>query len=294
MQVGSQSKKKEVQTMLSNMTSVPLDDYQTDKIIRSFDREMSSLSHNYCSSCRRVSLNLSIDDNSGFCTDCLDSTYREGIKRHLPVWQDENDNTHYELPQELVGLREAEKLLISQYATYIPLEHLRKGQFGCSGHVCCFPQDIQGICKTLPRLPSDVQTIRIVKHFKQKDEDYRTKTFTVRRAKVLGALRWLKQYNPYYKEIEIAESNLEWMSGRDEAELPNTQSTYTELNEEELDQSDDKGPSPQQVVPFQGRFVVCVFNIFIHIFFQKKSVIYPFQTQHITYAVWCMHLWEKT
>ena len=36
---------------------------------------------------------------------------------------------------------------------------------------------------------------------------------------VLEALQWLKKYNKVYKDIELQESNLDWMEGSDESDI---------------------------------------------------------------------------
>ena len=194
----------------------------TDAMLQ-FEKEMETVKHKYCPSCQRVSINLQMDKKNQYCTNCSKNQhYRQAIQQRLPVWHDENGNCHYEQPEELKNLREAEKLLIAQYAAYIPLEHLKKGQFGCNGHVCCFPQDISNLCTVLPRLPSQIDYVKMVKHYKTDTEVEGTKTFVVRRKHVLDALRWLKKYNIVYAEVQIEERNLDWMEGKAEVELPTT------------------------------------------------------------------------
>ena len=84
----------------------------------------------------------------------------------LPVWYDEAGQVQYHVPPQLSCLREGEKLLIQQVAVYVPLHHLMYGQIGCRGHIVSFPQNISSVCKTLPRLPSNVSTVRVIKRFK--------------------------------------------------------------------------------------------------------------------------------
>jgi phosphopantetheinyl transferase (holo-ACP synthase) len=72
------------------------------------------------------------------------------------------------------------------------------------------------------------------------------KAFSVRREVVLKALKWLKEYNVLYKEIEIVEDNLNWIEGGVEQSLP-----YIDIIEESAEQetaaSIDMGPSISQV-----------------------------------------------
>ena len=52
------------------------------------------------------------------------------MAKGLPVWFDELNNIHYELPKQLEGLREGEKLLLQQILPYVPHQHLSKGSYG--------------------------------------------------------------------------------------------------------------------------------------------------------------------
>ena len=73
-------------------------------------------------------------------------------------------------------------------SVYIPLQHLCKGQLGCHGHVCCFCQEIGEVCMKLPRMPHDIQVIRVVRKFVLEGGEIGVKTFSVRKDVVLAAL----------------------------------------------------------------------------------------------------------
>jgi hypothetical protein len=81
-------------------------------------------------------------------------------------------------------------------------------------------QDIGPICRDFPRLPDDIEVIRVVKHYKLGDNDVGTKAFFVRKTVVLNALQWLKTYNNVYKDINIDENRLNWIENGVEQELP--------------------------------------------------------------------------
>ena len=72
------------------------------------------------------------------------------------------------------------------------------------------------------------------------------KAFSVRREVVLKALRWLKQYNVLYKEIEIVEDNLNWIEDGVEQSLPCID-IVEESPEQEIAALNDLGPSISQV-----------------------------------------------
>jgi len=165
----------------------------------------------------------------------------------LPIWKDEHEQNHFTVPLVLSTLTEGEKLLIQQISVYVPLHHLKYGQLGVTGHIVSFPQDISEICKQLPRLPHNISFVRIVKHFKTSDGEISSNSFRIRKRQVLDALIWLKKYNVHYSDIDIVETNLDWIENGEEQQLPTT------ILEEEIDEdvlrenNEDRGPAPQQV-----------------------------------------------
>jgi hypothetical protein len=78
---------------------------------------------NVCSRKERVKQQDEIGNN--ICTECFNSKLmnKPESDRGLPVWIDDNQDMHYELPLELTVLTEGEKLLIQQVSAYIPLHH---------------------------------------------------------------------------------------------------------------------------------------------------------------------------
>ena len=78
---------------------------------------------------------------------------------HLPIWRDDENVVHYELPEELASLRPGECLLIQQISVYTPLFHIKEGQTGIQGNVCAFFQALDEVCKVLPRTNKDVNFI---------------------------------------------------------------------------------------------------------------------------------------
>jgi hypothetical protein len=127
--------------------------------------------------------------------------------------------------------------------------HLKDGQIGSRGHVCSFVQDISDVCSVLPRLPTDVQFVKVVNKYLQDGGQVSSKMFIIRRQEVLDALWWLKEHNIEYSDIEIEESSLDWIENSSEQELP---ANLIQTDEEE-DQSSkagavDLGPSESQTL----------------------------------------------
>lgn len=164
------------------------------------------------------------------------------------MWVDKNLVVQYHVPPELACLREGEKLLIQQVSVYVPLHHLMYGQIGCRGHIVSFPQSVSSVCTTLPRLPKEVDIVRVIKRFKLGDGEISSKSFMIRKPIVMKALIWLKTFNDQYKDICICEENMDWIENGEEQILP------ASICKDELvpgllcsDTDEDLGPSPQQI-----------------------------------------------
>ena len=149
-------------------------------------------------------------------------------------------------------------MLIQRLSVYVPVYHLYKGQTACKGHCAAFQQDISSIVNELPRLPEDVEFVQVIKKYKDSKGDLGEKQFVIRKSAVLEALYWLKEYNNYYKNVDIKEDRLDWIDG-DEAELP-SKHNQTEIIEDpdssalhdgeviNKQKQKDTGPAYSQVV----------------------------------------------
>jgi hypothetical protein len=105
-----------------------------------FDTACKTLKHSHCKVCHLASLDLVVGSN-GTCAVCKLKDRTETEHRDsLPVWCEDlhnERNPRFDLPSGLSCLREGEKSLIQQISCCVPLHHLRNGQIGSKGHVCC-------------------------------------------------------------------------------------------------------------------------------------------------------------
>lgn len=200
-----------------------------------------------CDICQMVSMQ-NIFKCDTLCKGCSNgSAWTRSPTELLPIWTNDAGLAQFHVPDELSCLREGEKLLIQQISVYVPLHHLKYGQLGAQGHIVSFPQDVADVCLELPRLPSNVSLVRVIKHFKLENEEIASKSFSIRRRVVLDALLWLKKYNKHYRHIEIIESNIDWIENGLEQQLPPSvlQTTIDpcilQANNE------DRGPSEEQI-----------------------------------------------
>jgi Helitron helicase-like domain at N-terminus len=188
---------------------------------------------------------LNLVETKGMCHDCvkLKNVKFFEEKKLLPVWYNREGVTQYHVPDELACLTLAEKMLIQLASPFIPLQHIKKGIFGLKGHVCCFEQDVVTFVNTLPRHPTEVTVLKVLKEVAVEigGTGTRTSVYTVRRKKIGEALLWLKEYNVEYKHIQIDMTALNWLDG-DEGSL------YTYVLPDEEETADniyiDMGPSP--------------------------------------------------
>ena len=89
----------------------------------------------------------------------------------------------------------------------------------------------------------------MVKTYLQEGGVTASKTFTIRKQVVLDALTWLKEYNVEYKNIEIKESNLDWIENKESQELPPSLIQVDDpYNAKNLPASVDLGPSEVQTL----------------------------------------------
>ena len=73
----------------------------------------------------------------------------------------------------------------------------------CRGHCLSLHQDIQELATQLPRCPSDLPIFVM----KKKGEMIEDKRFKVNRKHLLEALMYLKEINPFYRDIKINTQN---------------------------------------------------------------------------------------
>jgi hypothetical protein len=214
---------------------------------KAFEEKCSSFVHKKCSTCNIVSMQ-EIFAKENMCRSCANfNRWTSNYDDMVPSWIGEDGKRNEYVPEVLTRLSEGEKLLIQQISMYVPLQHLMYGQIGAKGHIVSFPQDIYDVCRALPRLPEQVQWIRVVKHFKGADGELSSKSFRVKKTHVLEALEWLQKHNPLYQNVKIEPSNLDWITNGIEQELPASVYQKTDVESEFQAANEDRGPSEEQV-----------------------------------------------
>ena len=172
------------------------------------------------------------------CNGTRNSCSRCRRDKKVPkVWSDENNMDPMCVPEELSGMSDAEQMLIARLAPTVHVHMLKHGGIASKGHCIEFPQAVQEPATILPRIPAEVDIIRV----RRQGRDDTHKDFRVTRHRVERALRWLSDNNPAYADIVIDDARIQNLP--EDGELPNLRTV--ELTETE--HMDDQGPAPQKL-----------------------------------------------
>jgi signal recognition particle subunit SEC65 len=200
--------------------------------IRAFELKQMSYDIKHCIVCHERRLDMSMSSTNDVCKRCFRD--REPIK----MFSSENNMDPGNTPQELMDLTMVEQQLISKISPCINVHMLKHGGIASSGHCVTFPQEVNEPGQIFPRLPQEIQIIRVRKQGKNNT----SKEFRVRRFKVQHALVWLKSNNPAFSDIIISQERLEALPTDGEIENINT----VEYAPDTVHGS-DKGPAPEQM-----------------------------------------------
>ena len=141
--------------------------------------------------------------NSGFVK-------RDGIlkKGNMPLQAKANGLQLCPVPNQLSGFNLLELRLISLRVPFMKMVALPSGKQRCiHGPAVNVPSKVDTICTVLPRLPSETELIPLKLKRKLAYRGHYMYDY-ISPEKVLTALRWLKQNNPLYADIDI---NEEWL-----------------------------------------------------------------------------------
>jgi hypothetical protein len=208
-----------------------------------FEFTSFSLKIQTCTSCRSKILAKNFaGDHAYVCTKCVclkndqklkmkpEEYYQQ--KNMLPVWYDNKGKIHYEVPDELQGLTQCEKMLIQRLSIYCPVYHIYNGNMGIKGHTCCFRKQEQDTVSTLPR--SNIDLICVTKQSNNTSNDNHPEVHYLhaRKSKVVSALNWLKLHHRGYKDIDIDETVLTWCTDEG-SRIPDDRILSSQMESEE-------------------------------------------------------------
>ena len=199
--------------------------------IRSFELQQMSYIFECCTVCNERRVNTDKLKN-GVCKRCCKD------KSQIKMFSDGSNMDPGQVPAELSNLTVVEQQLICSLSPNINIHMLKHGGIGSSGHCITFPQEINEPCKIFPKLPTDINIIRI----RKQGRNDTSKEFRVRRFNVEKALIWLKLHNPAYSKIEISRERLDMLP--EDGEIGDLHTVeYTS----DVSHINDKGPAPEQL-----------------------------------------------
>ena len=197
---------------------------QTIETMLIAEMEMSSMKYVECCNCNEVLLcSNKKKNNNNTCERCiLQPSKFHHTNNCTPYWLSDDNIKQFHVPPELEDLTLAEQALIAIARPIMNVVHIKNGVLGSRGHVVSIEQKVLDIVRILPRIPEEVRILHVKGRINKKTG--KEVNLTVRRHKVTKALKWLLKYNVLYQEmkIEIDESKLDWMAGKEEEELTTT------------------------------------------------------------------------
>ena len=108
-----------------------------------------------------------------------------------------------------------------------------------SGNVITFDQDLDDLCKVLPRLPENLPFIVL----QTKNKEKKPLKLKIRPEKVLAALNYLKEFNQYYSGIKISEKNASYY--KDEFDTTHLRTVYQDW-EPEMSEKQNEEPEAEK------------------------------------------------
>ena len=198
-----------------------------------FHNTVNSLEQRQCITCKETwPTGQGINAQRYECIRC------KRDKEATKLFSRDNDMDPGTVPHQLQNLTEIEEMLIARACTIMCIYRKHGGQHGYKGHVLNLPQDIQGF---LRRLPPNVEELPFLM-IRRYGADNTHKDCRVRRQKVMQAITWLKENNPYDSDIVIDEEALQRLT--DDGVPDNLPSLHFEENEEETERQEltEQGP----------------------------------------------------
>ena len=152
-------------------------------------QEQLQLPQEHCQNCQAQDLFLKVSE--GLCSLC------SGSKTRSRNFSAENSMDPGDQPPQLQGLTPAEIAAISLVLPVLTVYRMGDGM-RMKGHSIAFPQDLQPTINSLPRLPADLSIV-----FISSPSPRSSQVLHVRKGRIVDALTWLKDHNPYYAHIHI-------------------------------------------------------------------------------------------
>ena len=155
---------------------------------------LNTIEMEQCNKCNERWFDMGVGPQTGRCQRCSAEMHR--FKEIPPMFSYENDMDPGPQPPCLARLNTVEAAAIARICPVQNIFKMKGGCVGQKGHSISFEQDVEGFAKSLPRKQSELPYI-IIKAPNQ------TCTLRANAVYILEALEFLKEKNPFYRDIEI-------------------------------------------------------------------------------------------
>ena len=145
------------------------------------------------------------------CVTCHNNLKRRCPK--MPAQAVANGLSLPDVPNELANLTEIERRLISLRIPFMKILALHRAgsHYKINGPCVNVPTTLTRVCELLPRLPEEAQLIPMKLKWKIEYKGYHMYG-NIRKEVVMNAVKWLKESNEHYKDIELNDLwDDEWM-----------------------------------------------------------------------------------
>jgi hypothetical protein len=151
-----------------------------------------------CQICNESWFNKKIGPRTKKCDRCAAECRQPDA---IPTFGVVNRMIPCDIPEELKGLTYLEERIIALGSPALHIWCRKGGMTGFSGNCISFEQDHTELATKLPRLPKDIPYILM------QTPGSKPAIIMVRPDRIWNALVWLKNNNPYYKDIELSVEN---------------------------------------------------------------------------------------
>ena len=204
----------------------------SEEVITTFHEHIRDAADYICCSCHRLLYRISVVHFDPDKYGKVSEKDLDGIRKHrkvsakgkewicynchrslksgkIPCQAKINNLMLDEQPPELTNLNPLELRLISKRIPFMKMVGLPRGrQQAIHGPAVNVPAKVETVCQLFPRLPSECQLLPLKFKRRRKYKSHYMYDF-VNPQRVLTALKWLKEHNPHYNDVDI---NSEWVA----------------------------------------------------------------------------------
>ena len=159
-----------------------------------------------------LTVERALSEMNRYKSDCHDAEYicvtcHNNLKRKTPKMPAQavaNGLDLPEIPPELSTLTEIERRLISLRIPFMKIlaMHRAGSHFKVNGPFVNVPTTLNKVCELLPQIPDEAQLVPMKLKWKIEYKGYYMYG-SIRKEIVMNAVKWLKENNDYYKDIEL-------------------------------------------------------------------------------------------